>query len=133
MRALIFGIGIGSSIFVFGLYYYLLKISMNEQFVRTFAFAVFSTYTLFAAFALRSLRQSIFTYNPFSNLYLTAGVGIGIFLTLLAIYLPFLQTILNTVALPLPWLASVLALGVVNVLMIELMKFAYGTHHKLTS
>jgi len=128
MRTLIFGIGMGSSALVFGLYYLLLKLGFEADFVRTFTFAIFSTYTLFSAFALRSLRQSIFTYNPFSNWYLTGGVGIGIFLTLLAIYLPFLQTILSTVALPLSWLASVFVLGLTNIVLIELVKFLYRKH-----
>ena len=130
MRFLIFGIGMGSSAFVFALYYYLLRLGYDENFVRTAAFAVFSTYTLFAAFALRSLRDSLFTYNPFSNLYLTLGVGIGLVLTILAIYLPFLQHVLQTVALPLPWLIGVFILGGLNVLMIEIVKVAYRTHKK---
>lgn len=133
MRFLIFGIGMGSSALVFVLYYALLKLGFDEHFVRTAAFAVFSMYTLFAAFALRSLRQSIFSYNPFANLYLTGGVGIGIGLTLLGIYLPFLQKVLKTVALPLPWLISVLALGILNIVMIELVKLAYSQHKKLTA
>ena len=41
-------------------------------------FASFATYTLFLAFAVRSLDKSIIAYNPFSNWHLTLGVTIGI-------------------------------------------------------
>jgi magnesium-transporting ATPase (P-type) len=88
-------------------------------------FASFASYTLFLAFPLRGLRHSIFTYNPFRNLYLTGGVLIGLVLTAAAIYVPFLQTILGTVPLPLPWLIGVLVVGLVNIALVEIVKWLY--------
>lgn len=125
VKFLIFIVGTGTSITLFAMYYLLLHLGVEMNLLRTFIFATFATYTLFVAFSVRSLKQSVFTYNPFGNPYVTAGVGIGVFLTLCAVYVPFLQNILGTVPLPLPWLASVFAVGIFNVLVIELGKLLY--------
>ncbi|KAA0205854.1 HAD family hydrolase [Candidatus Uhrbacteria bacterium] len=125
VRFFIFVLGLATSILLFILYYVLLDRGVDPLLARTFIFASFASYTLFVAFALRSLRHSILTYNPFGNPYLTVGVLIGLGLTVAAVYAPFLQKILGTIALPLPWLAGVLAVGVFNVTLVELAKWMY--------
>ncbi len=122
MRFLILIIGTATSAMLFLLYYFLLKINLPEELVRTFIFASFSTYTLFLTFSLRSLEKNIFSYNPFSNRYLTSGIAIGILLTLSAIYIPMLQQIFDTVALPLVWLLGVLGVGIINIVAVEFSK-----------
>ena len=119
MKFLIFVIGLFTSILLFLLYFILNRAGYNPELVRTFIFASFATYSLFVAFSIRSLEKSIFSYNPFSNNYLTLGVFFGIALTLIAIYLPFAQNIFQTVPLPLPWLIAVLGVGVCNILAVE--------------
>ena len=118
-------IGALTSFFLFLLYFWLVRRGLNEDSIRTFIFASFSSYTLLLAFSLRSLEKSIFSYNPFSNTYLTGGVLIGLILTSLAVYLPFLQNILKTVALPYPWIFGVLAVGTLNIFMVELGKLFF--------
>ncbi|MEK7473343.1 MAG: HAD-IC family P-type ATPase [Patescibacteria group bacterium] len=125
VRFFIFVLGLGTSFMLFALYYILLGQGHDPALVRTLIFASFASYTLFVAFSLRSLKHSILTYNPFGNRYLTAGVGIGLVLTAGAIYLPFLQKILSTVPLPLPWLGGVLVVGLVNVIFVEGAKWIY--------
>lgn len=125
MRFLILAIGIGTSFLLFLLYYILLFLGFDAELVRSFIFAAFATYTLILAFSLRSLKKSILEYNPFSNLYLVAGVAFGIFLTFLVVYVPFFQRIFYTVSLPLPWFLSVFAVGAFNILAVELGKFFY--------
>lgn len=125
MRFILFAVGIPSSILLLIMYLVMARMGLNQEVVRTFIFASFATYTLLVAFSLRSLRKSIFTYNPFSNLYLTGGIALGIFLTLMAVYLPPLQKILKTVHLSLPWAIGVGVFGVFNILMVEFGKFAY--------
>ncbi len=122
MKFLIFAIGIPTSALLLGLYAVLLKLGLDPVLVRTFIFASFGTYSLFLMFAVRSLRKSIFTYNPFSNIYLDASVVVGLALIALAIYLPFFQSILKTVALPPLWLLGVLAVGLANILAVEIGK-----------
>ena len=124
LRMLIFVIGISTSALLFIIYYALLAFEFDPNLVRSFIFATFATYSLILSFSLRSLEKSIFSYNPFSNSYLTWGVGIGVTLTLLALYLRPLGEILGTVPLPPLWLSAVLGVGLLNILAVELGKLA---------
>ncbi|MDD5710754.1 MAG: cation-translocating P-type ATPase C-terminal domain-containing protein, partial [Candidatus Colwellbacteria bacterium] len=125
MKFLIWVVGIITSLFLLSLYFYLLSKGFDGQLVRTFIFAAFSVDTLFSIFSIRSLGGSIIRSNPLSNRYLIFGVLAGFGLTGLAIYLPALQTVLDTVALSPLWLAGVAAVGSVNILAIELCKFVF--------
>lgn len=125
MKFLIVIIGTISSVLLLVLYYVLLQKGYPGDIVRTFIFASFSVYTLFLTFSIKSLRESIFRYNPFSNLYLVGGVAIGMVLTLIAIYFPAAQSLLDTVALPFNWLISVAVVGIVNILAVEFGKYLF--------
>ncbi|MDQ7815181.1 MAG: HAD-IC family P-type ATPase [Patescibacteria group bacterium] len=129
MKFFILIIGTLTSILLFVLYLLLRHLGAPHAFISTFIYATFGTYTLFAAFSLRSLKSSIFTYNPFSNIHLTAGVAVGLALTVAGIYLPFMQKILGTVPLPLEWFLAVLAVGAGNVAMLELGKYFLRPKH----
>jgi len=131
MKFLLLGVGIITSALLFVMYYYLLETDYDPKLIRTFIFASFSTYTLLVSFSFRSLNKSIFQYNPFSNKYLVGGVLMGIMLTLAAIYLPFLSRIMNTVPLPMSWLAGVAVVGGVNILLVELSKWLYAKIFRL--
>jgi P-type Ca2+ transporter type 2C len=119
MRFLIIGVGMATSVLLFVLYWALLRSGYDPEIVRTFIFACFGTYTLFLPFSVRSLEKSIFEYSLFSNRYLVAGVGVGAILMALAVYAPFLQSLLGTVALPSAWLIGVLAIGFINITAVE--------------
>jgi len=125
MKFLILVIGVFTSALLFGLYYFLLRSGFDSEMVRSFIFASFATYTLLLAFSIRSLERSIFSYNPFSNRHLVIGVGIGVFLTVLAIYVPPLNTIFKTVPLPPLWLLGVLGMGIVNIISVEFGKWLF--------
>jgi Ca2+-transporting ATPase len=122
---LIMFVGFIGSAILFLAYFALTKLNFPAQTVRTFIFTSFSLYSLIVAFSLRSLRQRIGTYPIFSNHVLTIGVSIGIGLTLAAIYIPFLQKILKTTALPFTWLIGVFALAVFNVALVEMVKWHF--------
>lgn len=126
MKILIFLIGIPTSFLLLTIYFLLLRLGFDEKLAQTFMFASFGTYSLFLIFAVRSLQKSIFKYNPFSNLYLLGGVGIGFLLMISAIYLPSLQKLLGTTALPLAWVAGVIGVGAFNILAIEFGKWIYN-------
>jgi len=122
MKFLIFVVGLFTSVLLFLLYFILSRTGYSQELVRTFIFTSFATYSLLLAFSIRSLGKSIFSYNPFSNTYLTFGVFFGITLTLASIYVPFAQNIFQTVSLPPLWLAGVFGVGAVNILVVELGK-----------
>lgn len=125
VRFLILIIGILTSAFLFFLYYWMTRSGFPEDLTRTFIFSSFATYTLFLSFSLRSLEKSIFKYNPFSNVYLVIGVGIGLILTLGAVYLPFFQNIFKTTPLPFSWLLAVFGIGFINILAVEFGKWIF--------
>lgn len=125
MRFLILIIGISTSIFLFVLYAALLRLGFAAELVRTFIFVSFATYALVVVFSIRSLRESILSYNPFSNLYLLGGVLAGMLLTAAVVYIPFLQKIFGTVFLPPIWLLGVLGVWVVNLAAIEFGKWLF--------
>lgn len=118
-------LGVATSVLLFGLYWYLLKTGHDEGVVRSFIFAAFGIYTLFLAWPLRSLKKSIFQFNPFSNRWILIGIGIGLVLMAFAIYLPFLQNILNTQSLSLPWIGFLGIWLVVNIALVELTKWFF--------
>lgn len=122
MKFLIFVIGSLTSILLFALYVVLYATDFRLELVQTFMFASFAVYSLLLAFSVRSLEKSIFSYQPFSNLYLTLGVFGGIVLTLTVVYLPAAQSVFRTVPLPPWWLAGVFAIGLANILAVELGK-----------
>ena len=118
-------LGVATSALLFGLYWYLLRQGYDEGIVRSFTFAAFGIYTLFLAWPLRSLKKSIFKFNPFSNKWMLLGIGIGLVLMAFAIYLPFLQNILNTQSLSLPWIGFLGIWIVVNIALVELTKLFF--------
>lgn len=104
------------------MYVLLLDRGFDPQLVRTFIFGAFGVYSLFLIFAVRSLRRSIFHYNPFSNPSLLLSVSIGFACMMAAIYVPFLQRLFDTVALPAVWLWAVIGFGVASILLLEMTK-----------
>ncbi len=127
MTFLILFVGVTTSALLFILYWYLLSQGYALELVQTFIFASFATYTILSALALRSLTQSVFSYSFFSNPAMLGGVGLGLVLTGIAIYVPFFQTLLDTVPLPLSWLVAVAGVALVNILAIELAKWLFRT------
>ena len=117
--ALSFGIGLVSSILLLTLYAFLIKFGFDNAEGRTFLFACFSSYILFVAFSFRNLRKPLFSYYPFSNNVLNGGVLLGIALLVATVYLPFFQTLFDTVALTGYWLPWLMIWLVVNIILVE--------------
>ncbi len=130
MSFLILFVGVATSALLFVIYWYLLAEGYPEDLVRTFIFASFASYTLLSAFALRSLSRSIFSYSFFSNPAMLAGVGFGLVLIAIALYVPFFQGLLETVPLPLPWLFAVFGVAIVNIATVELAKWLFSSFHR---
>jgi Ca2+-transporting ATPase len=125
MQFIIVIIGLATSILLFALYLFLLNMGIDQQVVRTFIFASFGFATLFVAFSVRSLDEHIFYYSPLSNKYLLGGVFVGVVLMFAGIYVPYLQTLLDTVPLSPVWLAAVFGVGIVNLFAVEMGKWVF--------
>ena len=122
MRAFLLINSLMSSALLILTYIGLLEHGFDPEIVRTFIFGAFGVYSLFLIFAVRSLRKSIFHYNPFSNPSLLLSVSIGFACMMAAIYVPFLQNLFDTVALPAVWLWGVIGFGVFSILLLEVTK-----------
>lgn len=120
---LTFGIGLVSSAALLTLHYLTIKFGFDSALGRSFLFACFSSYILFVAFSFRNLRKPLFTYPTFENRILNFGLGLGICLMLMTIYLPFFQNLFGTVALPFSWFFLVILWIVANIALVELAKW----------
>ena len=123
MGFLIIAVGLTTSLFLMVAYYFLIKYSFDPELAKTFTFAAFGTYSLFSVFSIRNMKEGIIKYNPFSNTYLDGGILIGFTLMAMAIYLPFMQNLLKTTALPLSWLLGVFGIGIINIVLLEIGKY----------
>ncbi len=91
----------------------------------TVSMVTLAVFQWFNAWNCRSEDRSLFTMNPFSNRFLLAALGVVITLQLLAVYTPFLQSILRTVPISArEWGMAVLVASSVIVIE-EVRKFFY--------
>ncbi len=125
MKYIIFAIGIITDLTLFALFWYLLKAGVQMAEIRTFIFATLATDSLLFVFSCRSLKYSIFEKRFFENRYLILSVLAGLLLLAGAIYLAPLQALLRTVPLTLGEWGLVLGLGMLNVLLIEMVKLVF--------
>ena len=125
MKFLILVIGVFTSALFFAAYLILLRLGFDPTMVRTFIFGAFGTYTLILALSVKSLEKSIFSYSLFSNKYLTGAIALGLILMAAAIYIPGLQALFDTAALPVSWVFGIVLVGVLNIVLIEIAKWMF--------
>ncbi len=131
MKTLIFIIGLFTDLILFGLYFFLLRGLFHLHFIRTVVFAALAIDSLFYVFACRSLRKTIFQRNPFGNKVLNIAVLISLLALLVAIYLPFVQTFLKTHPLGVREWLLIFALGIFEILAIEITKWLFIVRRKI--
>ncbi|PIR70430.1 MAG: ATPase [Candidatus Niyogibacteria bacterium CG10_big_fil_rev_8_21_14_0_10_42_19] len=125
MHFIIFGIGIITSLLLFGLYLLLLSYDYPIEHARTILFAGLSIDALFFVFSLKSLRKPIWKINLFSNLYLIAAFFLSLLFLVGALVLPFLQALLQTVTPSLEDALIIVGLGIINFVFIEIAKWYF--------
>lgn len=123
-RLISVSVSVTSIVLFFG-YWVLLRLGYQEDIVRTFIFATFGVNSLFLAFSVRGLDKSIFSKKIFSNKYLFFGFIIGLVMMALAIYVPFLQNLFNTVSLSIVWVLSAFGLSILSISIIEIIKWLF--------
>ncbi len=132
MKTIIFGFGIFTSLILFGLFLYLLKIGVSLPEIRTIIFAALATDSILYVFSCKNLRKNIWQYNPFSNLYLIGCMFFSFSMLFVAIYIPIFQNLLKTVPLNFSDWLLVLFIGVINLFLIEFIKWMFiGRDKKL--
>lgn len=100
---------------------------LDQGFVKasTVALTLLAVYQWYNAWNARSRSKSIFTMNPFGNVYLVLALILVVGLQIVAVYTPFFWRVLDTVPLSLnDWLFIVIAALPIFVVE-ELRKFVY--------
>ena len=116
-------VGLVSNIIILGLFYWLYRGQVYElNHIRSLIFTLLAIDSLFYVFSARSLRHSIFSKNPLTNKFLVGAVLIGFGLQIIAIYQPFFQKVLSTVALDFTDWLFLIGLGLMQILIIETIK-----------
>lgn len=123
VKILTFGIGILSSLLLFLLYYFLIKIGLELELVRSIFFFCFSSYILAIAFSFRSLRLPLFSYKVFSNKKLNWSILIAVAILLFTMLTPFMREIFELAPLPIVWTPFILFWLILNILLIEGAKY----------
>lgn len=125
MKRILFQFGIITDIILFLVGWYLYNNGMPLAEVRTFCFAGLAVSSLFYGFSCKNLNKNLWQYNPLSNKWLNLSILFGWVMIMLAIYNPFLQTILKTVPLPMfDWILLII-LGITQISFIELVKYSH--------
>ncbi|MGC9049185.1 MAG: cation-translocating P-type ATPase [Patescibacteria group bacterium] len=123
MKFLIFCIGILTDLILLGLFWFLLKYSYYDLArIRTIIFIGLGIATLFYVYSCKSLKRSLWRYNPFDNRFLNLSVLFGFVMFFVAIYTPFFQKVLRTTALGFQEWLILICLGLINIILIEIGK-----------
>jgi Ca2+-transporting ATPase len=89
----------------------------------TIAFMTLALTQVFHAFSARSIRDTVFSRGTLENRWLWGAVLVCVALQLAAVYAPFLQAVLRTVALTAGDWALVLGLSLAPVAVTEIVKW----------
>lgn len=125
MKSIIFFATAIGDFLLFGLFWWLLQGEYSLLHIQTLVFVGLGLNSLFYVFSIRNLRENIWRYNPLSNPLLVGAVTFGISLLLLAVYAPFMQTLLKTIPLSsFDWMILG-GLTILDITMIETMKWVF--------
>lgn len=117
------GIGFGTSLLLFCLYWLLLNSGVNLDDARSTIFVCFALYALVVTYTFKSLREPIFSYPMFTNTSLNYSVLFGIMLIVATVTIPFLKSIFDLTTPPLPLVSIILFWLVLNVALVEAAKW----------
>jgi len=123
VKVLTFGIGIMSSLFLFLMYYFLLKVIPDIAQVRSIFFVCFASYILVISFSFRSLYNSIFSYSIFSNKKLNWSIIIAVIILVVTMTIPFVRNIFEIAPLDLSYIPLIILWLVFNIGLVEGTKY----------
>lgn len=131
IKAIIIAISLLTFSLNLGLFLFLLNYTdYSLVHIRSIIFAAFTADSLFYLFSCKSLEKNITTIKLFSNPWLLISFLLGWLLLLSALYWPLLQNLLHTMALPFNNWLVILPIGLVNLGLIELIKYHFIQERK---
>ena len=125
IKLLIAAISIVSGVLTLLVFMYVYNVTGDFTRASTIAFSILAIDSLIYVFSVRSLRHSILKENIFSNKYLIMAVVVAFVFQLLAIYHPFLQSVLKTVPLDFADWTIIAFICAVELVVIEIVKYAF--------
>lgn len=125
MKTLIFVIGFVTDLILLGLFLWLLKRVLPIEEIRTIMFAALTIDSIFYVFSCKNLHKNLWQINIFSNLFLLCSWIFAVAMLIVGVYVPIFQKLLRTVPLNLFDWGLVLAIGIINLVFIELTKFFF--------
>ncbi|HOO47891.1 MAG TPA: HAD-IC family P-type ATPase, partial [Candidatus Paceibacterota bacterium] len=130
MKIIIFIIGLITDLALLSLYLWLSNKNLDLNYMRTIIFACLAIDSISYIFCCKSLRHNLWKIKLFDNKLLVWSWIIGIIGLLSAIYIPSLNNILGTIPLGLNAWAIVIVLAIINIVLIEGVKYYFIARHK---
>lgn len=124
LRTLLIIVSGVTGVFLVALYFFLLSGDVPIEKTRTIMFAALSVSSMFFALSIKNLRTPIWNIEIFSNTYLLASLGASVLLFAMALYVPVLQKLLSLEPLAGVEIAFIVLIGLFNLVVIEIAKFA---------
>ncbi len=128
VKALTLGIGILTSILLFGMYWALLHFGVALEAARSTIFVCFALYGLVVAYSFRSLHTSIFSMPLFENTALNFSSGFGIALIACTMFIPFVRDIFSLAPLSLSLFGLIVIWLALNILLVEMTKLGFRAY-----
>jgi Ca2+-transporting ATPase len=122
MKKLILFYSVIMNTILFIIFYYVWQTTGNLAHARTVTFVALGLNTFFFIFAVRGFRLPVYKVNPFDNKLLLLSLVLGMSLILLAVYVPFFNSLLDTVPLgSIEW-GILLGYGILSIVVYEIGK-----------
>ena len=129
MKILIFIIGIVTDIILLGAFYYLFN-TQGLLYARTFVFAALAIDSLIYVFSCKNLTKTLRHIHIFDNLYLLGAVFIGFFATFVLLLTETGRHFFGFVELPMMDWGFLAILAVIEIFLVEAVKYAFIVRHK---
>lgn len=132
MKAMVISVTLISAALLFGLFAYLKIIGSDIAYARTMVFSGLGVAIFFYIFSIRSMRHFVWEIPHFNNKQLNGALLLSLVLLMLAVYAPGLSDLLRLVPLSLQDWGILCIIGIVNVIVIEIIKMLYIRRQRIT-
>jgi Ca2+-transporting ATPase len=125
MKIIIFVVGLMTDFLLLALTCWLWGSNLDTEHIRTIIFACLAFDSISYVFCCKSLKKNLWHTDAFNNNLLVFSWIFGLSALLLAIYLPVFNKLLGTVPLSFSTWLLIVGLGVINVTLIEAVKYYF--------
>ncbi|VAW32609.1 Lead, cadmium, zinc and mercury transporting ATPase; Copper-translocating P-type ATPase, partial [hydrothermal vent metagenome] len=120
---LILAVGLSTGLLLVGLFLFISKLGLPETEIRTMIFVGLSFDAIFTAVSLKSFGTPITQISFFSNRFLIVALLGSVFMIAIALFVPPVQFLLNTVPLSFRDIGILGLLGFADLFMVEFAKY----------